>query len=159
MKQEPVEETIIPQEKGEKILKMEHYKIYKLLNNSVVSKLLTKKWIKVNDLSSSLYSVNKDLRFKTSMFRSHLCDYSDAYIVVKAGTSVTGTNVANRRNKKLIFKNKAPFSLCISKINNTFIENVMPMYKLWQYSDVCCMKSGSLWNYYRDEVNIQIILG
>ena len=109
MKQEPVEETIIPQEKGEKILKMEHYKIYKLLNNSVVSKLLTKKWIKVNDLSSSLYFVNKNLRFKTSMLRSHLCNYSDAYIVVKSGSSVTGTNVPNRRNKKLIFKNNAPF--------------------------------------------------
>ena len=42
-----------------------------------------KKWIEVNYLSSGQYSVNKNIRFKTSMLRSHLCDYSDAYIVVK----------------------------------------------------------------------------
>ena len=61
---------------------MEHYKIYKLLNDSIVSKFV-KKWIEVNYLSSGQYSVNKNIRFKTSMLRSHLCDYSDAYIVVK----------------------------------------------------------------------------
>ena len=61
---------------------MEHYKIYKLLNDSTVSKFV-KKWIEVNYLSSGQYSVNKNIRFKTSMLRSHLCDYSDAYIVVK----------------------------------------------------------------------------
>ena len=52
-----------------------------------------------------------------------LCDYSDVYIIVKRTTSITGTNNANRRNKKLTFKNSAPFRSCISKINNTFIEN------------------------------------
>ena len=62
---------------------MEHYKISKLLNDSTVSKFLTKKWIEVNDLSSCQYSVNKNMRFKTSMLRSHLCDYNDLYIVVK----------------------------------------------------------------------------
>ena len=61
---------------------MEHYKIYKLLNDSTVSKFV-KKWIEVNYLSSGQYSVNKNIRFKTSVLRSHLCDYSDAYIVVK----------------------------------------------------------------------------
>ena len=70
-----------------------------------------------------------------------LCDYSDVYIIVKRTTSITGTNNANRRNKKLTFKNSAPFRSCISKINNTFIENaedfdvVMPMYNLLEYSD------------------------
>ena len=57
------------------------------------------------------------------MLRSDLCDYSDAYIVVKGRISVTGTNGANRRNKNLIFKNNAPSRLFISKINNTFIDN------------------------------------
>ena len=56
------------------------------------------------------------------MLRSYLCDYRDAYIVVK-GRSVTGTNAANRRNKKLTFKNNAPFKCSISKIKNTFIDN------------------------------------
>ena len=62
---------------------MEHYKISKLLNKSTVSKYVTNKWIEVNYLSSSQFSINKNIRFKTSMLRSDLCDYSDAYIVVK----------------------------------------------------------------------------
>ena len=82
---------------------MEHYKISKLLNDSPVSKFLTKKLTEVNDLSSDQYSFNKNVRFKTSMFRSDLCDYSDAYIAVKGRISVTNTNAANERNKKLTF--------------------------------------------------------
>ena len=68
------------------------------------------------------------------MLRSDLCDYGNADIVVKGTISVTGTNNANRRNKKLIFKNNTPFRSCITKINNTFVDNaedldiVMPMY-------------------------------
>ena len=75
------------------------------------------------------------------MLRSDFFDYSDAYIVVKGRTSVTSNNVANRRNKMLTFKNNAPFRSCISKINNTFIEDVedldivMPMYHLLGYSN------------------------
>ena len=105
------------------------------------------KWIEVNDLSSGQYSINKNIRFETSMLRSDLCDYSDAYIVVEERISVTGTNDANRRNKKLTFKNNAPFRPRISSINNTFIDNAE------EYSDNYSMTSGSLWNYYRDEVN------
>ena len=84
---------------------MEHYKLSKLLNNSTVSKFMTKRWIEVNDSSSGQYSANKNIRFKTSMLRSDLCDESDAYIVVKGRISVTGTNDADRVNKKLTFKN------------------------------------------------------
>ena len=62
---------------------MEHYKISKLLNDSTVSKFMTEKWIEVNDLLSGQYSVNKNIRFKTSMLRSGLRDYSDVYIPVK----------------------------------------------------------------------------
>ena len=51
---------------------MEHYKISKLLNDSTVSKFVTKKWVEVNDLWSGQYSVNKNIRFKTSMLRSDL---------------------------------------------------------------------------------------
>ena len=64
-------------------IKMEDYKIYELLNNSTVSKFVTKNWVEVNDLSSVEYSVNQNIRFKTSMLTSDLCDFSDAYIVVK----------------------------------------------------------------------------
>ena len=70
------------------------------------------------------------------MLKSDLCNYSDTYILVKGIISVTGTNANDRRNKKLAFKNKVPIRSCISKINNTLIDNtdncdiVMPMYNL-----------------------------
>ena len=114
---------------------MEHYKMPKLLNDLTVSKFVTKNWMEVNDLSSDQYSANKNM-FKTSMLRSDLCDYSDAYIVVKEKTSVTGANNAEKRNRKLTFKNNAPFRSCISKTNSTFVDNAgdldiaMPMYNL-----------------------------
>ena len=112
---------------------MKNYKISKLLKDSTVSIFVAKKWIDVNGLSSSQYSVNKNVRFKSSMLRSD-CDYSDVYIVVKGRISVTGTDTTNRRNKKLTFKNNAPFRSRISKVNNTFLDNaedldiVTPMY-------------------------------
>ena len=74
------------------------------------------------------------------MLRASLCDYSDAYILVKGNISVNNTTAegaaANNTIKKVIFKNCASFTNCISKINNTQIDNakfidiVMPMYNL-----------------------------
>ena len=96
---------------------MEHYKISKQLNDSNVSKFVTKKWIDVNGLSSGQYSACKNIRFE--MLRSNLCNYSDAYIVVKVRISVSGTDDAMKRNEKLNFKNNVPFRSNISKINNT----------------------------------------
>ena len=75
------------------------------------------------------------------MLRSDLCNYSDDCAVVKERINVTGTNAANRRNKKLTFKNNASIRSCISRINNTIIENaedfhiVMFMYNVLEYSD------------------------
>ena len=75
------------------------------------------------------------------MLRSDLCDYSDAYIVVKGRISVTRNNVANRTNKKLTFKNNALFKSDISKMDNTFIDNAedldvaMPIYNFLEYSN------------------------
>ena len=138
---------------------MEHHKIFKLLNDSTVSKFLTKKWIEVNKLLHAQYSVNKNIRFKTPMLRSDMWDHSDAYIIVKGITIAKGTNNVNRRNKKLTFKNNATFMSRISKINNTFIDKaedpdaVMPMYNLLKYIDNYIMTSGSLWNYYRYQIN------
>ena len=62
---------------------MEHHQISKLLNNSTASKFKTRKWSEVNDLSGAQNSVDKNIRFKTPVVKSHLCDYSDVYIVVK----------------------------------------------------------------------------
>ena len=81
------------------------------------------------------------------MLRSSLCDYADAYILVKGTITITGAGDdaaarrADERNKSLIFKNCASFTKCISKINNTEIDNaqdidiVMPMYNLIEYSN------------------------
>ena len=92
--------------------------------------------IKVYDQSGENYSVNKEIRIKTSMLRSDLCDFSDAYIVVEGDITLEGDNDANKRNKNLAFKNNAPFINCISKINGIKIDNaedldvVMPLYNL-----------------------------
>ena len=96
------------------------------------------------------------------MIRSDLCDYSDAYILVKGKITVNivtpGANVRNKRNRPLAFKNNAPFISCISKINGKLIENaedldiVMPMYNLFEYSENYRKTTDSLWNYYRDEL-------
>ena len=102
------------------------------------------------------------------MLRSNLCDYADAYILVKGTITITGAgndDAAKRldeRNKGVIFKNCAPFTKCISRINNTDIDTaqdidiVMPMYNLIEYSDNYSKTSGSLWQYYKDEVNDNI---
>ena len=115
---------------------MEHHKLSKLLKDSTVSKFVTRKWIEGNDLSSGQYSANKNIRFKTTMLRLNLRDYSDAYIVLKGRITVDGTVEAKEKNKKITFKNDTPFMSCISRIYNTFIDNsenldiVMPMYNL-----------------------------
>ena len=80
------------------------------------------------------YSPNKELRIKASKFRSYLCNFSDAYIVMEGDITLEGDNSANKRNKNLAFKNNAPFIICISKINAVKIDNAedldvsMPMY-------------------------------
>ena len=91
------------------------------------------------------------------MLRSDLCDYSDAYIVVKGTITLDGTANANKRNKSTAFKNNAPFISCISKINNTVIDNaedldvLMLMYNLLEYGKNYRKTTKILWNYYRDE--------
>ena len=140
---------------------MKHHEISKLLYDSTVSKFMTKKWVKVNDLSSGQYSVNKNIRLKTSMLSSRLCDYSDEYIVV-TGTIDLLAAVANENDKTekdASLKNNAPFRSWISKINSALIDNaddldiVMPMYNLLEYSQNCSMISGIFWNSYRDEID------
>ena len=92
------------------------------------------------------------------MLRSDLCDYSDAYVAVTGKITVTNPN-NNAYDKKLALKNNAPFTSCVSKTNNTLIDNaedlgiVMPMYNLLEYSKNYRKTTVSLWNYYRDEPN------
>ena len=99
------------------------------------------------------------------MLKSSLCDYSDAYILVKGTITIAGAGddaaarQADERDNGVIFKNCAPFTNCISEINNTQVDNakdidiVMSMYNLIEYSGNYVKTSGSLWQYYRDEPN------
>ena len=99
------------------------------------------------------------------MLRSNFCDYADPYILVKGNITITGTGnddatkQADERDKSVTFKNCAPFTKCISRIKNTYIDNaqdihiVMPMYNLIEYSDNYSKTSGSLWQYYKDDPN------
>ena len=90
-----------------------------------------------------------------------MCDYSDTYLIVKGTTDflADAANKNDKAEKNVAFKNNAPFISCISKINSTLIENtedldiVMSMYNLLEYSQNYSMTSGSLWNYYRDEID------
>ena len=108
---------------------MEYQKIANFLKDesNKPSKFRTKNWVETNDDVRGVYCPNKQIRFKTSMLRSSLCVYSDEYIVVKGNTSVNNTAAdgaaANNTNKKVIIKNCAPLTSCISKINNTQIDN------------------------------------
>ena len=127
---------------------MEHQKTASLFDSGAVlntSNQSSKNWVENNDESREIFSVNRQTNFKTSMLRSSLCDYSDAYILVKRNITVNNTAAggadANNTNKKVIFKNCAPFTDCISKINNIQVDNaknidiVIPMYDLIKYSD------------------------
>ena len=141
---------------------MEYQKIANLLDteSNKPSKFRTRNWVEINDVIRGAYSPNKQIRFKTAMLRSSLCDYSDAYILIKRNIEVNDTAddgaAANNTNKKVIFKNCAPFTNCISKMNNTQIDNaeyihiVMPMYNLIEYSNNYSKTSGSLWQYCKE---------
>ena len=110
-------------------------------DNKDLPNFVTKKWIEVYDQSQGNYDVNKEIRIKTSMLRSDLCDFSDAYIVAKGNitvtkktfttddieapnntaANVTATNTANNNafgEKKLVFKNNVPFINCVKWCKN-----------------------------------------
>ena len=93
------------------------------------------------------------------MLISDLCDYSNAYIVVKGIVTVSAhERDRDQMNRQVILKNNAPFISCISKVNGVLVENaedlyiVMAMYNLLEYSKNYSKTSASLWNYYRDEL-------
>ena len=141
---------------------MEYDKINNLLlsednESEQLSKFVTREYVKVNSLLNT-YNENKSIRFKTPMLRSNLCDYSDAYILVKGTITVIGNHPRDRQNRPFILKNNAPFISCITRINGELIEDtddldiVMPMYNLLEYSKNYRKTIGSLYNYYRDEL-------
>ena len=141
---------------------MEYQKIANLIGDTPnqPSKFRTRNWVEINDESRGAYNVNSQIKFKTTMLKSSLCDCSDAYILVKGTVSVNNTAATgaavNNNDRKVIFKNCAPFTNCISEINNTQVGNakdidiVIPMYNLIEYSDNYAKTTGSLWQYCKD---------
>ena len=150
---------------------MEYQKILNLLDDTAKqpSKLRTRNWVEINDKSRRAYNdddKNNDdksnvIKFKTSMIRLSLFDHGDAFILVEGTITVPNTSVddsaVNNTNKKVIVKNCAPFTSCITEINNTQVDNaedidmLMPLYNLIESSNAYSKTSGSLWKYYRDE--------
>ena len=144
---------------------MEYQKIANLIDDTSNQpfKFRTRNWVEINDESRGAYNVNSQIKFKTTMLKSSLCDYSDAYILVKGTVTINGKGAdaaarqADERDKGVAFKNCGPFINCISEINNTQIDNaddidiVMPMYNLIEYSDNYAKTSRNLWQYFRDE--------
>ena len=142
---------------------MEYQKIANLIDDITLnqpSKFRTRNWIEINDESRGAYNINSQIKFKTTMLKSSLCDYRDAYILVKATITVNNTAAggaaANNTNEKVILKNCAPFTNCISEINNMQIDNakdidiVMAMYNLIEYSDNYAKTAGNLRQYCKD---------
>ena len=121
---------------------MEFQKIVNFLdttfNNEDLRRFVAKKWVDVYDQSGGNYDVNKEIKITTSMLRSDLCDFNEAYVVLKGDTTVDAPNNAKKK-KAGAFKNNVPFINCISKINGIKIDNaedldvVMPMHNLLEY--------------------------
>ena len=155
---------------------MEYQKISNLLNEAgdKPKTFQTKKWIEINDDSQGKYQPESQIKFKTTSLISALCDYADAYILVKgeigitsAGKAVIGDDEAARtasatarataaaaagvRDRAVALKNCAPFINCISEINNTQVDNAkdldetMPMYNLLEYSKNYAEANASLY--------------
>ena len=132
------------------------------------TKFRIKNWVEINDESHGMYNTNIQIKFKTSMLKSRLCDFSDGYVLISGTITITGTgpdNAAKRldeRNKGVVFKNCALFTDCKGEINNTQIDNVknidvvMSMYDLIEYSNNYSKTSRNLWQYYRDYSNDNI---
>ena len=116
---------------------MEHQKILNLLNDANDSKSVARKWNIVNDQSNAKYEVRNEVIYNTEVLKSNLCDYNNAYILVGGDITVKAAGVT-----QVSFKNCAPFTKCITKIDGATIDDaedldlVMPMYNLIEYSSI-----------------------
>ena len=140
-------------------IKMETQKIVNLLNdsNNESSKFATRKWCIINDQNNGQYGRGNEndstIKFETKVIKPNLCDYSDAYILVTGDMKVADVAA----NTNVAFKNCAPFTRCVTHINDEHVETaenlniIMPMYNLIEYSDNYADFSGSLYQFNKDE--------
>ena len=138
---------------------MEYQKIINILDNTLnqSSKFMTKNCVEKNDDWCRTCNTNSQITFKTTMLKLSLCDHSDAYILVKGTITIFGTGVTaagrqtNRNRKQAIFKSCAPFTHCITEINNTKADNakdlddVKLMHNFKEYSKTYSNTSENLW--------------
>ena len=121
-----------------------------LMNEPNDSKFVTRKWSIVNDNSKENYGVGDEIIYNTEVLTSNLCDYNDAYILVKDDITIIGDS-----GHGVAFKNFAPFTKFITKIYGTTTDEdldlVMLMYGLIEYSSNYSEKTGSIWFYSKDE--------
>ena len=107
---------------------VECQKIINLLENTLnqPSKFRRKAWVEINDNEHGAYNANSLIKFKNATLKSSLSDFSDTYLLVKGTRIVANTAVAPptaNNGKKVKFKNCAPFTDCISEVNNAQIES------------------------------------
>ena len=141
---------------------METQRIINLLNdsNNESLKFATRKWYIINDQNNGQYVNGNEndsiIKFETKVIKPDLCDYSDAYVFVTG--NITAAN--GDANTRVAFKNCAPFTRCVTHINDEHVETaenldiIIPMYNLLEYSDNYADSSGCLWQFKRDEQNI-----
>ena len=127
---------------------MKYLKIINLLDNEITQtcKFKTKNRVEINDKAHGTYNANGKIESKTTMLKPTLCDYSDAYILVKQTMTVVGqgadaTSIEDRSNEQVIFKNCASFTNYVSEENNARVDNtkdinvVVPIYNLIEQSN------------------------
>ena len=141
---------------------MAHQRILNSLNESNESKFLTGKWNIFNDQSYANYDVGNEIIYNGEVLESDLCDYNDAYILVKGDIVTTAHNIPTQ----VAFQNCAPFIKYITKTDGPTTDDaeeldlVMPMYNLTGYSSNYSETAGSSWFYSKDEATnlMQILL-
>ena len=148
---------------------MEYQKTSNLLDDTLnqSSKFRTRNLIEINHVSRGTCNVSNQNKFKISMIRSYLCDYSDAHMQVKGTITIPNTGTAaaqNSRNTKVIFKTCARFTNCISEINDTHLDDahdidvVIAMYSLTEYSASYLKMSETLSQYDGDEPTLNNLI-
>ena len=122
------------------------------MNDANDSKFVTGKWNIFNDNSKANYDAGNEITYNTEVLKYNLCDYNDAYILVRDDITVTAAGTT-----QVAFKNCGPFTKCITRIDGTTINDaenldlLIPMYNLIECNSKCSETTGSLWFYSKDE--------
>ena len=97
---------------------MEHQKISNLLNEASKSTFVTRKWFTVNDLSNANYNVGNEIIYSREVLKSNLCYFSDTYVLIRGNITAAAAHTT-----QVAFKNYAPFTKCITKIDETTVDD------------------------------------